>query len=246
MDHSLYRRLMKKFQPERFSPTRRNFLKATAGAAAAAGGAMLAGCNTNEGLFGMVHKNFRSVIVVGGGFAGLACAYELVARGYYVTVIEARNHIGGRVHTIKDYAGKVVEGGGELIGSEECHPLWHKYAKHFGLTFNEIPDTDEQLMFEGKVLSEADAKKLHDEMEATASILNEQASKINADEPWKTPGAADMDKRTMADWLASVQGSPLLKRAIRAWFEADRVDVQTLDRGRRLPSERIAYGSVTD
>ena len=33
---------------------------------------------------------------------------------------------------------------------------------------------------------------------------------------------------------------------LRAWFEADRVDVQTLDRGRRLPSERIAYGSVTD
>ena len=32
---------------------------------------------------------------------------------------------------------------------------------------------------------------------------------------------------------------------LRAWFEADHVDVQTLDRGRRLPSERIAYGSVT-
>ena len=33
---------------------------------------------------------------------------------------------------------------------------------------------------------------------------------------------------------------------LRAWFEADRVDVQTLDRGRRLPSERIASGSDSD
>jgi monoamine oxidase len=76
-------------------------------------------------------------------------------------------------------------------------------------------------MFEGKVLSEEDAKKLHDEMDAAANLLNEQADKINPDEPWNSPGAADMDKRNMAEWLASVQGSPLLKRAVRSWFEAD-------------------------
>ena len=31
-----------------------------------------------------------------------------------------------------------------------------------------------------------------------------------------------------------------------AWFEADHVDVQTLDRGRRLPSDRFATGSDSD
>jgi len=31
---------------------------------------------------------------------------------------------------------------------------------------------------------------------------------------------------------------------LRAWFEADHVDVRTLDRGRRLPSQQNAFGSA--
>lgn len=217
MNLSFYRRLMKKFQPQRFAPGRRDFLRASAAAAA---GLMLSNCGIEEGLPGMARRIFKKVIVVGGGFSGLACAYELASRGYFVTVLEARNRIGGRVVSVTE-GGKVIEGGGELVGSEECHPLWHAYAKKFGLTFNEIPDTDEQLMFDGKILSEEEAKKLHDEMDAAANLLNEQAEKINADEPWNSPGAAEMDAHSMAQWLASVQGSPVLKRAVRAWFEAD-------------------------
>ena len=38
-----------------------------------------------------------SVIVIGAGMAGLACARELLHRGYYVLVVEARRRVGGRV-----------------------------------------------------------------------------------------------------------------------------------------------------
>ena len=38
-------------------------------------------------------------IVIGGGFSGLAAAYELSSAGYDVTVLEARNRVGGRVIT---------------------------------------------------------------------------------------------------------------------------------------------------
>src|SRR4051812_22708567 len=45
--------------------------------------------------------NGRSVVVLGAGIAGLVSAYELGRAGYRVTVLEARNRIGGRSWTIR-------------------------------------------------------------------------------------------------------------------------------------------------
>lgn len=44
----------------------------------------------------------ESAIVVGAGLAGLAAARQLSDFGIYVTILEARNRIGGRVHTLHD------------------------------------------------------------------------------------------------------------------------------------------------
>ena len=43
----------------------------------------------------------RSVVVLGAGIAGLVSAYELQRAGYRVTVLEARDRIGGRVWTVR-------------------------------------------------------------------------------------------------------------------------------------------------
>ncbi|MEO7815383.1 MAG: FAD-dependent oxidoreductase [Sphingomicrobium sp.] len=43
----------------------------------------------------------KRVVVLGAGIAGLVAAYELRQAGYAVTVIEARNRIGGRAWTIR-------------------------------------------------------------------------------------------------------------------------------------------------
>jgi monoamine oxidase len=43
----------------------------------------------------------RSVVILGAGIAGLVSAYELKRAGYRVTVLEARERIGGRVWTIR-------------------------------------------------------------------------------------------------------------------------------------------------
>jgi monoamine oxidase len=45
--------------------------------------------------------NGKSVVILGGGIAGLVSAYELGRAGYDVTVLEARDRIGGRVWTIR-------------------------------------------------------------------------------------------------------------------------------------------------
>lgn len=59
------------------------------------------------------------VIVVGGGFAGLAAATELVLAGREVVVVEARERVGGRVWSqnldAPDGTRAVIERGGEFI-----------------------------------------------------------------------------------------------------------------------------------
>ena len=53
-------------------------------------------------------------IVVGAGFAGLAAASELVSSGVEVSVLEARDRVGGRVWSAP-FGGGVVERGAEFI-----------------------------------------------------------------------------------------------------------------------------------
>jgi len=55
------------------------------------------------------------VVVVGAGFAGLAAADALRARGAEVTVLEARDRVGGRVWSVPFGDGAVVERGAEFI-----------------------------------------------------------------------------------------------------------------------------------
>ena len=85
--HSIFAQLTRKFRPG-VAAGRREFFKATA----AVGASLLL---SNRGFAGP--KINKRVVIVGAGFAGLACAHELKAAGYKVTVIEARNRVGGRV-----------------------------------------------------------------------------------------------------------------------------------------------------
>ena len=55
------------------------------------------------------------VVVVGAGFAGLAAAEALTARGAEVIVFEARDRVGGRVRSARLDNGAVVELGAEFV-----------------------------------------------------------------------------------------------------------------------------------
>ena len=75
----------------------------------------------------------RRVLVVGAGLAGLAAAYELQRAKHNVTVLEARQRPGGRVHTLREpfSDGLYAEAGASYI--PDNHDLVLHYARLFGL-----------------------------------------------------------------------------------------------------------------
>jgi len=56
------------------------------------------------------------VLVIGAGVAGLAAARELELRGHRPVVLEARDRIGGRVHTLRPRGWPMpVEAGAKFV-----------------------------------------------------------------------------------------------------------------------------------
>jgi monoamine oxidase len=165
----------------------------------------------------------RSVVIIGAGFSGLACAFELKSAGYDVTVVEARGRTGGRVLSFDEFVpGKNVEGGGELIGSN--HPTWVAYAEKFGLEFLDVTEDEDlqsPLYLLGQKVGDVEAEELYEEMDAAFELMNEDAEPIDAVEPWKSPNADALDQKTTADWTRKLSKTDVASRAIAAQLWAD-------------------------
>lgn len=69
------------------------------------------------------------ILVIGGGLAGLAAATRLLERGADVLLLEARDRLGGRVHTVRE-GGQVIELGAEFLHGppEEVLALLDRYG----------------------------------------------------------------------------------------------------------------------
>ncbi|MCA9289267.1 MAG: NAD(P)/FAD-dependent oxidoreductase, partial [Phycisphaerales bacterium] len=209
--------------------TRREALKASAGGfAAVLAATRLGGCASDrsarmDGGRPARRPNGKSVIVVGAGFAGLACAYELLEFGYEVEVIEARDRIGGRVLSFKDFVpGKVVEGGGELIGSN--HFTWLAYAQQFGLRMLDVTSEDElafPVRLNGRMLDEPEAERLWVSMDAALSTMNDAAVPISGNEPWTSIGAEDLDRSTVAGWINALNTDEATRQVLRIVLASD-------------------------
>jgi monoamine oxidase len=73
-----------------------------------------------------------TTIVIGSGAAGLAAARRLHDAGQSVTVLEARDRVGGRAWTSYDFAPHPVELGAEFLHGENI-VTW-EYVRQFGLS----------------------------------------------------------------------------------------------------------------
>uniref|UniRef100_A0A8C5LAQ1 Amine oxidase n=2 Tax=Jaculus jaculus TaxID=51337 RepID=A0A8C5LAQ1_JACJA len=83
----------------------------------------------------------KRVVVVGAGMAGLTAAKTLQDAGHQVTILEASDHIGGRVVTFRnEEEGWYCELGPMRI--PKSHRLAHTYVKKLGLKLNKFIQHD--------------------------------------------------------------------------------------------------------
>lgn len=120
---------------------RRNFLKILGVSSV---GVALAPTN----LFAQKRK--KTCVIVGSGFAGLSAAFKLKNAGWNVTILEARDRIGGRVfsHSLPQNPNLVCELGAEWVG--ESHERIRALCSDFKIPLQKH-QFDDYLLQNGKV-----------------------------------------------------------------------------------------------
>lgn len=151
--------------------------------------------------FARTDKHKPRVIVVGAGFAGLSCAWQLRRAGAAVTVLEARNRIGGRVLTLDNFIENAsVEAGAELIGSN--HPTWMNYAERFGLRMRDVTHDEQHeapIFLDGRRIPSAELDELWESISHTLSLMNADARKVDLRAPWAGSDAEKLDRTSITE-----------------------------------------------
>lgn len=99
----------------------------------------------------------RTVVIGGGGAAGLAAGCELTSAGVGVTVLEREASVGGRVRTIRFDGGVEVEGGPMRIPGD--HNVTKAYVRQAGLRLKKFDNTNrrKELVGLGRISPEIDS-----------------------------------------------------------------------------------------
>jgi monoamine oxidase len=121
----------------------------------------------------------EKVIVVGAGISGLAAARELKSYGYRVTVLEARDRIGGRVWTDRSL-GVPVDMGASWISGVRGNPV-ADLAREFAV--KTLVDDDEWVLYDhrGKQISKAAVAEFRNQQESLGEAVAEVADDLDKD-----------------------------------------------------------------
>src|ERR1700755_2746850 len=143
----------------------------------------------------MVHEKIYDVLVIGAGIAGLAAARTLAEAGKDVLLLEAREHVGGRVWSLPvEGSALPVELGAEFVHGRPPE-LWQLIAEA-GLRTYELDG--KQICFEQGRLQQCSLYEAF-------SLLEE----LSEDEP-------DL---SFADWLAHKNVPEHAKQSVTAFVE---------------------------
>lgn len=177
--------------------------------------------------------NGVSVLVAGAGLAGLAAARDLALMGAEVTVVDARDRLGGRVFTVRDgfAAGQHAEAGGDMIDGGQ--PEIRRLAEELGLSVTRILRSGFGYVRPGaagkpRIVRRSAARG----WERLAKTLGGLSRRYGlAEQRWDSPIAADLAKRSLSKWLDEAQADDELKTTaagLRGFFLADPEELSLL------------------
>ena len=166
-----------------------------------------------------------SVLIAGAGLAGLAAARDLIALGAAVTIVDARDRVGGRVWTIRDGFAEQqhAEAGGDMI-DEEQHEI-RQLAAELGLKMTRILRSGF-----GYVRQDAQGRARIVQRNARgwgrlASALQPVAIPYRlAEQRWDSPIAGELSRKSVSTWLDETKADEELRATatgLRGFFLAD-------------------------
>jgi len=177
-----------------------------------------------------------SVLVAGAGLAGLAAARDLSAHGASITVIDARDRVGGRVFTARSgfVNGQHAEAGADMI--DEAHSETRQLAAELGLPLTRIlrsgwgyarPDAKGRTRMVGR----RGRRGTHG-WDRLAGVLADLIARYRlVERRWDSPITAAMARTSVAQWLDAVRADEELRSTacgLRGFFLADADDLSLL------------------
>ena len=160
----------------------------------------------------MESRSQPTAIVIGGGLAGLTCAFRLHQGGFTVTGFEAQERLGGRCWTARDLAdGQVSEHGGELI--DPSHERILGLIAELGLDLEDragaaslTGKTKGRYVFGGTEITNeliaADAKVFYTALQADVDRMGPFEVRYDR----ATDATREIDAMTVDEWLADRLG----------------------------------------
>ncbi|WP_327675344.1 flavin monoamine oxidase family protein [Kitasatospora sp. NBC_00458] len=147
----------------------------------------------------------RSAVVVGAGLAGLTAANGLAARGVEVTVLEARDRVGGRTQGREVAPGSWVDAGAAYLGDRHTELLALLKESDLDTTPTTMLGASRFALGSGADAEHATRDGRFPPLNAVAlgdlfDRLAELTAAVRPDAPWLTPDAERLDSLTAAEW----------------------------------------------